>query len=381
MSSNPKNILFVHSSSDLYGASRIFLITITLAKEAGHNPYVILTSPGSLADELKEQGIPVIFIRLGILRRKYLNVNGLFNRFWTISKAVITLVKFIRSKKIDLVYSNTCGIFAPAIASRIARTDHLFHVHEVIESPKVLGKITALFMRMFSDRIITVSEAVKNSWRRYFHDMKMQVIYNGLEYDQFFSSNNISKELKLPPETILIGMIARVHFWKGQNYFLEIARNLLDRGIDAKFLMVGDAFPGYEYLYDEIKQKKEDLRLDAHVIDLGFRSDIPAILQSLDLFILPSINPDPLPTVILEAMASGKPVVATAHGGACEMILPGETGVLIPWNDSLEAAKIIQSILSNQNLLEEMGIKGRERVKESFSLSAYKENILKEIEY
>ena len=376
-----RSILFVHTSSDLYGASRIFLITIQLAKQAGHRPYVVLTDPGQLSEELIRSGIPVTFLKLGILRRKYLSVGGLLNRFWFICRATLKLIKLIRVNQIDLIYANACGIFAPAIASRLAGVEHLFHVHEVIERPRVLGKFTALFMKVFSDRTIVVSKAVRDSWVRYVPKLEPLVIYNGLDYDHFVNcKEDIRAELGFPRETLIIGMIARVHFWKGQTYFLEIARKLIDLGIEAKFVMVGDAFPGYEYLYQEIETKKQELAINEHVVDLGFRSDIPAILQTLDILILPSINPDPLPTVILEAMASGTPVAATAHGGAGEMVVDQETGILIPWDDSTTAAQSIGQLVSDRNSLQYMGESSQRRVLESFSLETYQTRILEVLE-
>lgn len=376
-----RSILFVHTSSDLYGASRIFLITIQLAKKAGHHPHVVLTSPGQLSEELIRSGIPVTFLKLGILRRKYLSVGGLINRFWYIGRATFKLIKLIRINQIDLIYANACGIFAPAIASRLTGVAHLFHVHEVIERPKVLGEFTALFMKSFSDRTIVVSKAVRDSWVQYVPKLEPMVVYNGLDYDRFVNCKvDIREELGFSKETLIIGMIARVHFWKGQTYFLEIARKLLDLGTEARFVMVGDAFPGYEYLYQEIEAKRQQLGIDDQVIDLGFRSDIPEILQTLDVLVLPSINPDPLPTVILEAMASGRPVAATAHGGAREMLVDQETGVLIPWDDSTAAAQSIHEMISDRDTLHHMGESGRRRVLERFSLKAYQTNILEVIE-
>lgn len=375
-----KNLLFTNASSDLYGASRIFLNTILLAQKAGHQPFVVLTSPGTLVDELRSHGIPVRILQLGILRRKYMSLGGLINRFYVITKAFLQLVRFIRTHNIHLVYSNACGIFAPALAAKVTGVSHLFHVHEVIENPRVMGKFTAKFMKWFASEVIVVSEAVKQSWLVYDKKLKIKVIYNGLVYDDFLhEKEDLRQELNIADQEFIIGMIARVHFWKGQTYFLEIARHLLDLGVKARFIMVGDAFSGYEYLYDEISQKKQALQLEDHVLDLGYRADIPKVMNTLNLLILPSTNPDPLPTVILEAMASGLPVVATAHGGAQEMIAEGETGSLIPWDNSVEAAQIISRLSAGALSWEEMGGKGRKRALEAFSLASYEENILKVI--
>jgi glycosyltransferase involved in cell wall biosynthesis len=172
-------------------------------------------------------------------------------------------------------------------------------------------------------------------------------------------------------------MVARVHFWKGQTYFLDIAAQLKSRHSNLKFIMVGDAFPGYEYLYDEIRTRINSHQLEEDVIDLGYREDISRILYDLDIFILPSIQPDPLPTTIIEAMSSGKPVVATNHGGAPEMLKEGETGFLIPWNNAIEAANKIDSLIIDTGLRERMGKAGKLRVKDIFSLKKHEQEIIK----
>jgi glycosyltransferase involved in cell wall biosynthesis len=96
----------------------------------------------------------------------------------------------------------------------------------------------------------------------------------------------------------------------------------------------------------------------------------------MDIFILPSILPDPFPTVILEAMAAEKPVVATAHGGALEMIASGKTGFHIPHNSAKEAAGVLEKLISDKGLIKRMGKEARKRVLKKFSLSAYDKKIL-----
>jgi glycosyltransferase involved in cell wall biosynthesis len=92
--------------------------------------------------------------------------------------------------------------------------------------------------------------------------------------------------------------------------------------------------------------------------------------------VLPSTLPDPLPTVVLEAMAACRPVVATAHGGALEMVADGETGYLIPYNDAEQAFLIMEPLICNHDLRVDMGTKGGERVRSLFSREAYKTKML-----
>src|SRR6476661_9134095 len=168
-------------------------------------------------------------------------------------------------------------------------------------------------------------------------------------------------------------MVGRVHYWKGQSYFLKIAASLSAKYPNARFIMVGDAFPGYEYLYKELEAIKTEFQLQDKVYDLGYRKDISYILNSLDIFVLPSVLPDPFPTVILEAMSLGKPVVATAHGGALEMVADQQTAVIIPVNEPEIAAELIGPLISDSSTRNQLGEAGRIRLQEKFSLAAFED--------
>jgi glycosyltransferase involved in cell wall biosynthesis len=112
------------------------------------------------------------------------------------------------------------------------------------------------------------------------------------------------------------------------------------------------------------------------VFYLGFREDIPEVMASLDIFVLPSVLPDSFPTVILEAMAAGKPVVATRSGGASEMVLEGETGFLIPTRNVEEGFLALEKLIQDQSLREQMGERGRIRVLKTYSLEAFEQKII-----
>ena len=119
--------------------------------------------------------------------------------------------------------------------------------------------------------------------------------------------------------------------------------------------------------------------MESKVSYLGFRKDIPELMAAMDIFVLPSILPDSFPTVILEAMAAGKPVVATLSGGASEMLEDGKSGFLIPIGDVKKGVEAISQLIESEDLRLEMGKAGRVRVLEEFSLESFEEKIKKHI--
>lgn len=137
-------ILLLHSSSDLYGASKILLGIVQLLKKKNHRVWVVLSEEGPLSAALTAAGATVVYIRLGILRRKYVSPSGIINRIITIRKATKQLQQIITEQGIERVYSNTSGVLAGAFAAAACKVPHIWHVHEIIENPRwfrfLLGK-------------------------------------------------------------------------------------------------------------------------------------------------------------------------------------------------------------------------------------------------
>ena len=378
----PRKILFLHSSSDLYGASKILLTLVNALIERGHVPVVVLSESGPLALALKKLGVKVHFIKLGILRRKYFNLPGIINRLLVTFKAQKRLKEIVSAESIDTIYSNTTGVLVGAwVASRM-NIRHIWHIHEITVNPKWFVRFTGFLVNKYSNHVIVVSKAVKSHWLHYIDEDKIEIVYNGIDYSSYLTDKtDLRRELSLGDDAVLIGMVGRVHFWKGQDYFLKMAKELEEVDSRIVFIMVGDVFPGYEGLSVQIDELKRDLGLTEKVYNLGFREDIGNVMNALDIFVLPSTNPDPLPTVILEAMASGRPVVATNHGGAIEMVLDNKTGLLIPWDDEVAASEKIKPIILNKELRIQMGEKGRMRVLNNFSLSHFGRRISEIVEH
>lgn len=381
MESKFKRILILHGSSDLYGASKILVNTVIGLIQEEYHVIVVLSSNGPLVDKLRQLGVDVAVIKLGILRRKYFSIKGMCNRAAVIFSSQRKLLQIVKDNDIRIIYSNTAAVLIGAIVAKRAKVKHVWHIHEIIEKPVFFSKfIGALLVRC--DVALMVSNEVKKHWENVVggDQPNFKVIYNGLDYTPYLNADSsLREELNISSEKMLIGMIGRVNNWKGQKYFLQIAALLNQRFDNLHFIMAGDAYPGYEYLYDEINLLKREIGIQDVVHDLGYRTDVHNILAGLDVFILPSTLPDPLPTVVLEAMGSAKPVVATAHGGALEMVEENKTGIFIPWDNPDIAASLIAKLIT-ENRLKEYGASGRQRALHSFSLSSYKRNILAALE-
>jgi glycosyltransferase involved in cell wall biosynthesis len=375
------HLLFLHSSSDLYGASKILLAINELCTKKGHTATVVLSEDGPLVQKLEAIGAAVVITDLGILRRQYLNAGGILNRLVANFKAYRLLTTLCKTKKIDLIYSNTTGVIVGVFVASTLGIKHLWHIHEIIEKPYLLFRILSGLINTKNNQAIAVSKAVKIHWTKYVAPHKIDVLYNGVNYWLFENTaSDLRQTLHLQPDTILIGMMGRVHFWKGQDYFVQIAGELYKTYKNVHFLIVGDAFAGYEYLHDNINQLIAKHGLQGRVTQLPYRSDITNIYGALDVFILPSLLPDPAPAVVTEAMAAGLAVVATEQGGAVEMIENNVSGFLIPINNAAAAAKIIEPLITGETFRKNMGAQAKARMQEKFSRTQFNEQIMACIE-
>jgi len=345
-------------------------------RNEGLNPIILLTGPGPLADQLAEDGFIVRIKNLGVLRRKYVKPSGLVNRFFKNFNAFHYLDELNREFQFELIYSNTLAVIVGAYWASRRRLPHIWHIHEILPGPAPLVKFLGTLLDRSTREPIVVSEAVENHWKGKLRKALPTVIHNGIPYDDFLQAkSDLRAELKVPKERVIITMIGRINPGKGQLFFLKMAKEVLKENPDCHFILVGDPFPGYEDIEREILVQMEQVSLQKNVSHLGFRTDIPDILGISDIFILPSILPDSFPTVILEAMAAKKPVIATESGGASEMILDGETGFLIPISDVEKGVKAIRKLIESKDLRLQMGEKGRGRVLEEYSLEAFQKNI------
>jgi glycosyltransferase involved in cell wall biosynthesis len=375
MISPKKKLLLVHSSNDLYGASKIFLQLIDLLTKNGFDVHIIIPEKGMLDDFLIKKDIKIEYLELGVLRKKYLNPLGLINRLFTNIKAIAFLSKYIKDHSIDLVYTNTSTILSGGIAAKKNDVPSLFHIHEIPTGNKLYEFLSGKIVNRYSSKVLTVSESVKKHWLKYIDDKKIDRIYNGI----IFSKTDPLIKLDRDQDDFVITSVARIIPYKGHGYLIDIANELIKKSTKFKFLIVGDTLSSYVSYEKSVKQKVNNLGLENQIKFLGFREDVSSILKQSNLFIHPAIAPDPLPTVLFESLHNDLPTVATNLGGAIEILDKGNNGLLIPYNDSKKAADLINEYCANTKLQKKHLENSKKNFKINFSSESFYKNILKEV--
>ncbi len=219
------------------------------------------------------------------------------------------------------------------------------------------------------DRYIAVSNDLARCLRRRVGvpEGKIRVVHNGIPVERF----------DRPPGDALRGALggadgrpivlttARLDMLKGHAHLLEAAATVPE----PVFVLAGEG-----PLRERLEARARQLGLEGRVVFLGHRDDVPELLAVADLFVLPSIS-EGLPLSVVEAMAAGKPVVATAIGGIDEAVVDGETGILVPPADPVALAAAIRRLLAEGSFARRLGEAGRARARREFSAEAMAERI------
>lgn len=203
------------------------------------------------------------------------------------------------------------------------------------------------------------------------------VVYEGIDLEHISAAPpiNAHKELWLPHEAPVVGNVAALVPHKGQRYLIDAAARVVREVPDARFVIVGDG-----ELADVLERQIRHLNLDKHVFLTGFRPDALSWHKSFDIFVMSSVT-EGLGTSALDAMACGRPVVATRAGGLAEVVVDGETGLLVPIRDHDGLAAAIVRLLKNPALRERYGRAGLARARQTFNAERMVDQTLKVYEH
>lgn len=375
-----KKILYLHTGAELYGADIVLLTLLKGLDKTKYEPIVVLPADGPLVTELKANNVEVYIIEYPILRRQYFTPKGLINYAATYFGSCIKIIKLVKNRCIDIVHVNTIAVLEGIYVAKKLNVPLVWHVHEILEKPKIVYKFTSALMGRFATKIVTVSNAVKQHLLKsgFVKEAKIDVIYNGVDTEKFnpeIDSSNLRKELNIPEKAFIIGMIGRVNAIKGQDEFVKIVSMLAKKYDNVYGVIVGDAFPGQEWRVAKLIEIINNSGQKEKIKYLGYRSDANVLHSLFDVYMLPSVSADSLPTVVLEAMASRKVVVGYKNGGICEMVSDRESGFLEPIGKSAELAIDIEKVIIDDSLYRFMAQNGYERLNNLFSLNMFYKNI------
>lgn len=383
------NILFIHANNYDIGGSDycLFKLAATLDRTR-FNPIVLLGLETEIADKYREHGIPLKIIpmyRVRKIKSPSYQLKFVFLFFPTVLK----IVSFIKKYQIDIVHSNDfLDIYGP-ISARLTGVKSIQHDRLIIRKPVWLKKLLCAFVVGFNHRIAVVSDSVARAMFSRNGNVHTKIItcYDWLDMEMVRhneGSSEFRREIGVSEEHVLIGAVGRLEPWKGQHVFIKAAAQVADLCPEARFVVVGGKVMGRgrENYEAELKALSSDLQLDGRLIFAGHRNDISNIMDALGMYVHCSVEPDPLPGVVMEAMELGKPIVGPRAGGVPEEIDDGKTGLLYDPGDHQEMAKAICRLIASPDLAKSFGVAGKHRASTIFNkvtLCRHMENVYEDM--
>ena len=373
-----KRILYLHAGAEMYGADKVLLELIKGLDSKEFEAHVILPNDGVLVEALRQVGAKVSVLDYPILRRKYFNPKGIADYIRSYNFYAKQIALYAREHSIDIVHNNTAAVLEGIYLKRKLKLPLIWHVHEIIVKPKAISDFINMLMGRYADKIVTVSQAVANHIKQspFIKDSQVEVIYNGVDNAVYYpmDASSIREKFDIAQDALVIGMIGRVNAIKGQNDFIEAVEPLLEKNEQAVAFLAGGVFPGEEWRLEELDKRIASSSVVSQIHRIDYYDKTSELYNMFDIFVLPSIKPDSLPTVVLEAMACSKPVVGYNNGGIAEMVVDDKSGCLVKPNRPQELSNAISLLLDSSEKREKFGRVGYQRQKELFSLESYIKN-------
>lgn len=348
-------VALVVTDLDVGGAERALVALATRVNRARWSPQVFCLGPhGALVDVLNAAGLPPVCLNVSRKRP---------------AQAVAHLVRAMKVQRPKLVQS---FLFHANVAARLAAP--------LVGSPWVLSGVRVaerqkrwhLTVDRLTAWLATGQVCVSEGVYRFCRDVegvpadRLTIIPNGVDTTLYDGVVPIPRDqVGVPEGAHVVLYVGRLDTQKGLSFLLDAAERVAAQRDNWHLVMVGDG-PDREDLLQRIAASP---RLSPRVQWLGRRSDVPGLLETADLLVLPSVW-EGMPNVVLEAMAARRAVVATRVEGSEDLILPGRTGWLVPPRDAEALAGALLDAASDPGRLREFGAVGRARVEAEYSLSA-----------
>lgn len=309
-------------------------------------------------------GFTTIFVRFkrGL---KFDNLLGFYDLYW-----------LMRSKRFDIVHihgGNEAGILGRIAAKLVGNSYIIYSLHgtpTLDRSALSIRAVVTIFdflLDFCTDQYVAVSHYIgQRCLNSRLGRGRITVIHHGIPLDDMDlqgGGDDYRALLKIPRGAPLVGSVGLLEERKGIEYMIRAVPIVLQSVPDCHFVVVGDG-----PLKSDLEQLSRELGVSNSVTFLGWRDDAKTLAGMFDVLCHPSLS-EPLGLVLLEAMAHAKPVVATAVQGIPEVVVNGETGLLVPPTDPAAVAEALLQIIEKPEMAHAMGGKGKLRVLEHFSLN------------
>lgn len=347
-------VVCVSNHGEIVGGGELSLLDLQAALDRVRwSPTVVVPAEGRVADRCRALGVAVCVVPLPGLRPPGPRAV----------RSVIALRRVAGDRGAVLLHANgSRAMFYAGLAGRLLRRPVIWHVR-VADGDRLLDRVLMRLARA----VIVNSRAVgrRFDWAP---PGKVRCIHNGVDLARFAPRPHEAgyrRALGLPEGGPVVASIGRFVPYKGYAHLIEAAALVARARPDAHWLLAGEGEQRAQ-----LERRCRTLGMDGKIHFVGWREDVPEILAASDVFVMPSLG-EHFGRVLVEAMAMGKPVVATDAGGTPEIVLDGETGLLVPPGQPERLAGAVLALLTDAARAERLGAAGCRRARADFSLARH----------
>ncbi|MGZ4801547.1 MAG: glycosyltransferase family 4 protein [Acidimicrobiia bacterium] len=365
-------VLVVHPGAELYGADRMMLESVEGFVERGWRVVVSLPTSGPLVGAIESRGVEVRPCDTPVLRKAFLGPRGLLQLAGISLRALVPGLKLLRSVRPDVVYVSTLTLPMWIVLARCLRIPVVCHVHEAeskasaivrkgLAAPLLLARQIAVNSR-FSAGVLT------DAWPRL--APRCTVVYNGVAGPPAPTAPRTALE---PPIRLLY--LGRLSERKGVPDAVDVLAVLESRGLVAQLDVVGDVFPGYEWVVDDLRRRANAAGTDSRVHLHGFDADIWPHLAHADILLVPSRLDEPFGNVAIEGALAARPVIVSGTSGLVEAIDGFEAASTVPPGNPTALADAIGTVVGRWSEFRAGALADAAQASDRFSLERYRSGI------
>jgi glycosyltransferase involved in cell wall biosynthesis len=375
--------MFIDEAVEIGGAEiNLSLLAVELLKQ-GHLISIVLPGTGAFSKKLRNEGLGVEYVS-GVpslsVSMYWLNKYKIPNPFALVVDLFLGLVWFfrlwflIRKTKPEIV--QTVSMWAHAwggLAARLAAVPVIAHFQDIVDVSSGFGLFRRLlhaWAEMIPDQIVCISQKSAEQFNANSGlKNKVRVIVNTVDINKYLDKERVLAVLA-DKRCFQLGTVARITHWKGQAVALQVAHELKLQRINFNWTFVGTPVLGSNDYYQQLLQIVDQWGLHDCVQFIGWLDDVPSFYRSLDVLLHLPIEPEPFGLVLIEAMASGVPVIASSGGGADDLIISGG-GILVSPSDVDQCISAIKKIMYTPFEWSKRSKLARQFAVETFSLEGY----------
>ena len=372
-----QNVLFLHPSAEYRGADRTIVQLVAAVDRSRWQPVVVLPRRGPIIGDLQELGAQIEVGPLGVVGEGFAPFRAI-KVLLQLPLCLLFVWRMIFRYKPALVHTHTISVLGGALAASLFSRRHLWHIHSILKPSGWKDHILARAIFGLTDSVVCSSEAAQAALVALVPKIseKSWIVRNAVDTDRLAPDptdrTQVRSSLGLDDDSTLVIVVGRLSPERGHHTLLKAAKAVRRDHPDTHFLLLGEPSTDHRGYAKGLDATIQELGLEGVVRRMPFQRRIGAMYAASDVVCIPSDSPDPFRMVALEAMASGKPIIATADAGTEEFITAGLTGLVFEPGDHERLAWAIAALVPDPAKRTQMGEAGRQLQASKFLVGRFR---------